>query len=70
MFHMNRDLDSTGEADNKVSAEFSFRKIHLWVLSHEPAETEEVRDKKNVNTLSPKQDTVRFSSVLIFPTAF
>lgn len=27
----------------RVSAEFGFREIHLWVLSHEPADTEDVK---------------------------
>lgn len=42
MADLNHNMDSTGEADKSwVSAELGFREIHLWVLSHEPADTQE-----------------------------
>lgn len=41
--------------EERVSAEFGFREIHLWVLSHEPADTQE----------PPQQDEVTLSFLLL-----
>lgn len=56
MTDLNHNVDSTGEADESwVSAEFGFREIHLWVLSHEPADTQESQTWQHVTKARASQ---------------